>query len=206
MTSQDFDKLSRRDREILMDVVRTFILKGAPVSSRSVAKHEQHGVSAATIRNTMAELEEEGFLTQPHTSAGRVPTAAGYHFYIDSLQTGRACLQSMSAVHRGPPPGCHRAGRQCRFGGRTAALRALPPGRCGSDARHGRNRAQRSSSCRCHVRGCSAFWFRRAASSIRRWCRHGSGLPREELVRISNYLTENFAGLTLRRSAAGCCA
>ncbi len=57
-------QLSARDREVLNDVVRTFILTGEPVSSRSVAKHEQHGISAATIRNTMADLEDDGFLIQ----------------------------------------------------------------------------------------------------------------------------------------------
>ncbi len=78
-------ELTARDREILRDVVQTFILVGEPVSSRSVAKHVQHGVSAATIRNVMADLEEWGYLEQPHTSAGRVPSSAGYHLYIESL-------------------------------------------------------------------------------------------------------------------------
>mgnify|MGYP003556688335 CR=1 FL=1 len=78
-------ELTLRDREILRDVVQTFILVGEPVSSRSVAKHAQHGVSAATIRNVMADLEEWGYLEQPHTSAGRVPSSAGYHLYIEAL-------------------------------------------------------------------------------------------------------------------------
>ncbi len=70
-------------------MIRTFIETGAPVSSRSVARLERHGLSAATIRNVMADLEDGGFLSQPHTSAGRVPTAAGYHYYIDSLMPSR---------------------------------------------------------------------------------------------------------------------
>ncbi len=77
--------LSPRDEEILKDVVREFIVRGAPVSSRTVAKDPRLGLSAATVRNTMADLEEAGYLLQPHTSAGRVPTEAGYHAYIDSL-------------------------------------------------------------------------------------------------------------------------
>jgi heat-inducible transcriptional repressor len=81
--------LSARDREILRDVIYTFIVSGEPVSSRSVAKQERHGLSSASIRNVMADLEEQGYLFQPHTSAGRVPTPVGYHFYIETLMRQR---------------------------------------------------------------------------------------------------------------------
>lgn len=87
--STDATSLTPRDREILRDVVYTYILVGEPVSSRTVAKHERHSLSSATIRNVMADLEELGFLHQPHTSAGRVPTAAGYHLYIRDLMRQR---------------------------------------------------------------------------------------------------------------------
>ena len=81
--------LNTRDREILRDVIYTFISAGDPVSSRAVAKQERHGLSSASIRNIMADLEEKGYLRQPHTSAGRVPTTAGYHFYIETLMRQR---------------------------------------------------------------------------------------------------------------------
>jgi len=90
-------RLSTRDREILRDVVRTYILSGEPVSSRTVARSSRLGVSAATIRNAMADLEEAGFLHQPHTSAGRVPSATGLHVYIDTLMT----TESLSDEERG---------------------------------------------------------------------------------------------------------
>jgi len=77
--------LNSRNREILEETIRSFISSGEPVSSRSIAKIPRWTLSAATIRNVMADLEDLGYLTQPHTSAGRVPTRAGYHFYIDSL-------------------------------------------------------------------------------------------------------------------------
>jgi heat-inducible transcriptional repressor len=89
-SSPDHAKLSPRDREILKDVIYTYILQGEPVSSRAVAKQERHSLSSASIRNIMADLEELGYLRQPHTSAGRVPTPAGYHFYIQSLMRQRA--------------------------------------------------------------------------------------------------------------------
>jgi len=82
--------LAPRDREILRDVIYTFIVSGEPVSSRSVAKQERHGLSSASIRNIMADLEEKGYLRQPHTSAGRVPTPSGYHFYIETLMRQRS--------------------------------------------------------------------------------------------------------------------
>lgn len=82
-------QLGDRDREILKDIIHTYVTFGEPVSSRTVSKHIQHGLSAASIRNTMADLEEMGYLRQPHTSAGRVPTEAAYRLYIESLMTAR---------------------------------------------------------------------------------------------------------------------
>jgi heat-inducible transcriptional repressor len=81
--------LSARDREILRDIIVNYILDAEPVSSRSVAKRGRLGLSAATIRNVMADLEESGYLAQPHTSAGRVPTRAAYHLFIESLMQAR---------------------------------------------------------------------------------------------------------------------
>jgi heat-inducible transcriptional repressor len=81
----DASQLSPRDRRILLDIIRTHTLSGEPVSSRTVSKHPQHHLSAASIRNVMADLEELGYLLQPHTSAGRVPTRAAYRLYVESL-------------------------------------------------------------------------------------------------------------------------
>jgi heat-inducible transcriptional repressor len=81
-------ELDRRDREILREVIRNFIETGEPVGSRTIAKVYHEGLSAASIRNIMADLEDDGFLMQPHTSAGRVPTDRGYRYYVDSLLTG----------------------------------------------------------------------------------------------------------------------
>lgn len=78
-------ELSDRDLEILKDVVLSHVLNAEPVSSRTVARFGRTGLSAATVRNVMADLEEWGYLSQPHTSAGRVPTRDGYHLFIDSL-------------------------------------------------------------------------------------------------------------------------
>lgn len=75
----------RRNRQILADIVRTYIETGEPVSSRAIAKRFEEILSTATIRNVMADLEDGGLLYQPHTSAGRVPTAAAYRFFAQEI-------------------------------------------------------------------------------------------------------------------------
>lgn len=77
--------LSERSRRILHAVIQSYINYPDPVGSRIVTKRYSFGLSPATIRNIMSDLEEMGFLAQPHTSAGRVPTDLGYRFYVDSL-------------------------------------------------------------------------------------------------------------------------
>jgi heat-inducible transcriptional repressor len=75
----------RRNRQILADIVRAYIESGEPVSSRAISARSEEILSTATIRNIMADLEEGGFLYQPHTSAGRVPTAAAYRFFAQEI-------------------------------------------------------------------------------------------------------------------------
>ncbi|MBU1099168.1 MAG: heat-inducible transcriptional repressor HrcA [Bacteroidetes bacterium] len=77
--------LSDREKSILRSVIHQFILTANPVGSRNIAKKNDLGLSPATIRNIMADLEDSGFLNHPHTSAGRLPTDRGYRFYVDSL-------------------------------------------------------------------------------------------------------------------------
>jgi heat-inducible transcriptional repressor len=79
------DTLTERERTILEAVIHTFVETAEPAGSRTIAKRYDLGVSAATIRNTMSDLEERGYLSHPHTSAGRVPTDQAYRVYVDSL-------------------------------------------------------------------------------------------------------------------------
>lgn len=80
-----------REREILTAIVETFIATGEPVGSRTLARASREGLSPATIRNVMADLADAGFLEQPHTSAGRVPTTEAYRYYVEQM-TGNARL------------------------------------------------------------------------------------------------------------------
>jgi heat-inducible transcriptional repressor len=97
MSIQDYiNSLDERSRQVLFAVIESYIHKPEPVGSRFVTKKYSMGFSPATIRNIMADLEELGLLTQPHTSAGRVPTDRGYRYYVDSL------LKPESSVPRDP--------------------------------------------------------------------------------------------------------
>ena len=89
-----------REREILTAVVETFIATGEPVGSRTLARSNREGLSPATIRNVMADLADAGYLEQPHTSAGRVPTPEGYRYYVEQI-TGNARLshQDENIIH-----------------------------------------------------------------------------------------------------------
>src|SRR5579863_6789603 len=78
-------ELSDRERQILEAVIRSYVETAEPVGSRTLSRRFGLGVSPATIRNTMSDLEEKGFLFHPHTSAGRVPTGKAYRLYVDSL-------------------------------------------------------------------------------------------------------------------------
>jgi heat-inducible transcriptional repressor len=75
----------KRHQQILTDVVRAYIETGEPVSSRSIVQRHIEPLSSATVRNVMADLEDAGLLFQPHTSAGRVPTAAAYRFFVEQV-------------------------------------------------------------------------------------------------------------------------
>jgi heat-inducible transcriptional repressor len=79
------DELTARERRVLEAVVRTYVDFAEPAGSRTVARRFDLGISAATVRNTMSDLEEKGYLFHPHTSAGRVPTDRAYRFFVDRL-------------------------------------------------------------------------------------------------------------------------
>ncbi len=83
--------IGERGREILTAIVETFIATGEPVGSRTLARSNREGLSPATIRNVMADLADAGFLEQPHTSAGRVPSTEAYRYYVEQI-TGHARL------------------------------------------------------------------------------------------------------------------
>lgn len=91
-------ELSERKRKILQAIVDDYVSTAEPVGSRSIAKKHDLGLSSATIRNEMADLEELGYLEQPHTSAGRVPSQLGYRLYVDQLMNRYKLTDRKSVV------------------------------------------------------------------------------------------------------------
>src|SRR5260370_40482958 len=77
--------LTERERQVLEAVIETYVETAEPAGSRTIAKRFGLALSAATIRNTMSDLEAKGYLYHPHTSAGRIPTDPAYRGYVDSL-------------------------------------------------------------------------------------------------------------------------
>src|SRR5436190_20614253 len=81
--------LKTRHQEILSSIVRAYIETGEPVGSRTLSKLRREELSPASIRNVMADLADEGYLSQPHTSAGRIPTEKAFRYYVGSLAASR---------------------------------------------------------------------------------------------------------------------
>ena len=114
--------LDARAQAILRAVIDEYVTTAVPVGSQTLVERYPFGVSSATVRNVLAELELEGYLGHPHTSAGRVPTDVGYRFYVESLDRGDAAPADRAA--HDPPP--------VRAGG-VRHRPVVPPG--GHDAR-----------------------------------------------------------------------
>jgi heat-inducible transcriptional repressor len=188
--------LNERQRDVLKDVISTYIFRAEPVSSRTVSKRHREQLSAATIRNTMADLEELGYLFQPHTSAGRVPTPLGYHFFIDAL------------MHEIAPPKSVRRYVSENLGKAADAESltliashllselsdqvsiVLVPARAEVTLRSIEFVPLPGSKVLCVVVSSTGFIDNKVIDT-------DEVVPREDLTRISNYLTENFAGLAL---------
>ena len=97
----DKKNMNERKKRILWAIVQDYSETAEPVGSRTVAKKYDLGVSSATIRNDMQDLEDEGYLEQPHTSAGRVPSIKGYRFYVDELMMPNPVTQEEQKVLHG---------------------------------------------------------------------------------------------------------
>src|SRR3972149_7922891 len=91
------DELNEREKNILRYIIQQFVLTASPVGSRNITKKYELGVSPATVRNIMSDLEESGYIGHPHTSAGRIPTDKGYRTYVDSMME----LQTLHSSEKG---------------------------------------------------------------------------------------------------------
>ena len=194
--ARDPAKLTPRDREILKDIIVSYILSAEPVSSRSVSKQGRLGLSAATIRNVMADLEEWGFLMQPHTSAGRVPTAAAYPLFIESMMQ----VRKVPARDRRYIEDNLRSGDADQILGAASHLLSELSKQVGVVVTPAVGETVLKAVDFVPVAGRKVLCVVVSAAGFvdNKVIETEEEIPREELVRISNYLTENFCGLTLR--------
>ena len=91
-------ELSERSRRLLTTLVREYVAAGEPVASQVLARESGLGLSSATVRHVLSQLEEAGYVHQPHTSAGRVPTDRGYRVFVDLLLEGRKRARPTAVV------------------------------------------------------------------------------------------------------------
>lgn len=189
--------LSHRDREILKDIIHTFVASGEPVSSRAVSKHSQHNLSAASIRNTMADLEDHGLLHQPHTSAGRVPTEAAYRLYVDSLMAPERIPMRQRRYIDHELDVADAAGSLVAIASRLLSELSsqvgvvLTPGVDESMLRSADFVPLGHRRVLCVLVSQSGFVDNVVIETE-------GEISRTDLVRFSNYVTENFAGTSLR--------
>src|SRR5215475_11961069 len=92
------EQLSLREREILHSIVRSFIENGEPIGSRTISRMASVRLSPASIRNVMADLSDAGFLAQPHTSAGRVPTASAFQDFAASMSPRQMAVNERERI------------------------------------------------------------------------------------------------------------
>ena len=193
----DATQLSDRSREVLYQTVQTFISTGEPVGSKILSRMNSNGFSSATIRNIMANLEQTGFLFQPHTSSGRIPTDRGYRFYVSSLieagsllPTNRQWIQNQLIPNEDGLEGLVQ---------RTTRLLASTTGMVGfvtgPDVRKGV--LQHVDFVRMGPRRLLVVLVSEAGHVSNRVVDLPREIPHHMLIQCARYLEEQFAGLTL---------
>jgi heat-inducible transcriptional repressor len=191
-------ELPARSRRLLATLVREYVETGEPVSSQALARESGLGVSSATVRNTLAQLEDAGYVRQPHTSSGRVPTDLGYRFFVDMLLGSRRPSKLPAAVE-------HQLLRQAE---RSPLMDDLLAG-----VSHVVSRASRHVGfALCETNGgvlqriefipldgtrVLVVVVSRGSQVTQKVIDAGEDLRQEELVQAANYLNTEFAGLPL---------
>ena len=196
MRAESDRSLTERERDILKDVVSSYIFRAEPVSSRTLAKAGRQRLSPATIRNTMADLEDLGYLFQPHTSAGRVPTREGYHFFIDALMQEKAPAPDLQRYVNENLGRGHDAESLTMIASHLLSELSeqagvvLTPALGDVQLRSIEFVPLPGRKALCVIVSASGFLDNKVIDT-------DEELSRGDLVRISNYVTDNFAGLSL---------
>lgn len=189
--------LQNRDREILRAVVESFIQTGDPIGSRTIARDYREALSPATIRNVMADLEGAGLLSQPHPSAGRVPTDRGLKFYVEELLDARRVGETER----------NRIDRALRSrGGGLGSLLEEASHQLADLSHHvgmvlvpdfSQRVFEKVTFVRVGVRRIAALFVSRPSLVDHRVIEVDEDYAQDELDKVSRYLSESFSGLTL---------
>lgn len=191
------DTLSERSRHILEAIIEDYIATAEPVGSRTITRRHGISLSPATVRNVMADLEEMGLLTSPHTSAGRIPTEKAYRLYVDSLLEVRGIA----------PEERDMIGRQCNLSGRDVGSVLKETSRMLSFLSHytgvvvaprfASNLFRQIEFVKLGGRRVLAILVSRSGVVQNRIIESDEELGTDDLVRMANYLNDLLSGLTI---------
>ena len=198
--------LSDRTRRILATLVRSYIETGEPVASATLAHKAGLNLSSATVRNVLAQLEDMGYVWQPHTSAGRVPTDAGYRCYVDMLLDKRRSTKDVVGGRSTAAAGSRRRAAD----GRPAVVHVArvvgsEQGRGVCDRAAERAGAVSTHRVRAAERRRASSWSMVASGNqvSQKTVDIGESVNISELVQAANYLNAEFSGRTLDEVRAG---
>jgi heat-inducible transcriptional repressor len=193
---EDARPLDERTRGILRLIIRSYVTSGDPVGSRTLAKSIEWRLSPATIRNIMSDLEDEGYLEQPHTSAGRIPSEKGYRFYVDNLadsgkvrKSDERYISRMLAESENPEDVMSRASMVLSTISRNVGIVIAPP---------------MAATVLKHIEFVDlsdgkilVVFVSKSGLLQRKLIRVGDRYTQEELDKAGRYLVEKFSGKTL---------
>jgi heat-inducible transcriptional repressor len=193
-------ELSSRSRRLLATLVREYIETGEPVSSQVLARESGLGVSSATVRNVVAQLEEGGYVHQPHTSAGRVPTDRGYRFFVDLLLGTRRPTRLPASVEHELRQQAERSPLMDDLLAGLSHVVSKASRNVGfALAEHDAGVLQRIEFIPFAGRRVLVVVVSRGSHVTQKVIDAGEELRQDELVQAANYLNTEFAGLPLDR-------
>ncbi len=186
--------LPERLQRLLSALVREYIDHGEPVSSQWLAGHSGCAVSSATVRNVLSRLEELGFVRQPHTSAGRVPTDLGYRYYVDSLLHSRRPVRAAADVEA-----------RLRRAGASSSILASVSHELSRASHHlgfalspgAEDRLQRMEFVPLEGSRILVVVVSSGGEVTHKVISYPDPITREDLIQAANYLSQEFAGMTL---------
>jgi len=196
------NELSRRQHSVLWATLQEFITTAEPVGSHQIAAHYPLGVRAAMVRSLMAELEGAGFLHQPHTSAGRVPTDRAFRYYVDQvMQTQRIGFEERSQIELCYSTGPREMSEVMR---ETSRLLVLLTGQAAlvTAPRLESTRLERVNFVRLREHEVLAIFVATAGGIQNRLTQTDQDYSQEELDRMARYLNEALRGRTLEEARA----